>query len=129
MHRSINFKNDTISANTKVIPVVLIEKQVGVDEWKYYAFSTEPVTLKLKMSEQNGDYSHISCYPYLLSNPKIRESIDIKSHSYKTSNVKLKLSDLDLTGSPEIKQKFQIWMLLFILNPKQQTQSHQIIWG
>ena len=126
MYISNNFKNDTLSNNTELVPVVLLEKQVGVSEWEYYALST--ISGELKIAETSGDPTPIHLDPYLLSVPKVKDSIDVFTHKHKTSNVKIKLTNANIKGKRlgEILQDTKVANIDVTVYFKSQTTNRLI---
>ena len=95
MFTSDSFKQDTLSKNTKIIPIVLLEKKIIIEDEEfrqYYGFSTN--NLEINTSEKI-----IYCKPLLLGLPKLKESIDIQTSKYKISSVTLNFSNVEYNGS------------------------------
>lgn len=103
MFTSDSFKQDVRSNNTKIVPIVVLEKkmldEIGegfaatIEEYReYYGFSTN--NLEINTSEET-----IYCKPILLGLPKLKESIDIDKSKYKISSVTLNFSNVEYNGS------------------------------
>ena len=108
------FKNDMLSRNTKIVPVVIIEKYISggdsyinpetgeesttsivIDE---FGFSTNNIELKESGSLSGVANPTIYCKPLLMGLPKLKESIDIESGRYKISSVTLNFSNVEYNG-------------------------------
>jgi len=83
----MSFDLDIKSRNTSIFPVVV------VGDFGYY--STKEVTL---VPTENEDIVTYKFAPLLLSNPSVKESIDLESRKYKISNVNLVLSNIVYNG-------------------------------
>ena len=109
------FKNDMLSRNTKIVPVVIIEKYISggdsyinpetgeesttsivIDE---FGFSTNNIELKESGSVSGVANPTIYCKPLLMGLPKLKESIDVTNGRYKISSVTLNLSNIEYNGS------------------------------
>jgi hypothetical protein len=114
MFISDSFRQDILSKNTKIIPIVLIEKvteapQTFIDDNGFeqttegivdiFGFSTN--NLEITESAPVGGVANPSIYlkPILLGLPKLKESIDIESGKYKISSVTLNFSNVEYNGS------------------------------
>ena len=114
MFISDSFRQDILSKNTKIIPIVLVEKvieapQTFIDDNGFeqttsgivdiFGFSTN--NLEITESAPVGGVANPSIYlrPILLGLPKLKESIDIESGKYKISSVTLNFSNLEYNGS------------------------------
>ena len=93
MRISTAFKKDTLAKNTKIIPLVIIEKFLSENEYQYSGFSTNNLQLT---STAGGD---IYFKPLLLDLPKLKESIDVTNGNYKISSVSLNFSNIEYNGS------------------------------
>ena len=95
MFTSDSFKQDVRSNNTNIVPIVVLEKKIIIEDEElreYYGFSTN--NLEINTSEES-----IYCKPILLGLPKLKESIDIESSKYKISSVTLNFSNVEYNGS------------------------------
>ena len=109
------FKNDMLSRNTKIVPVVIIEKYISggdsyinpetgeesttsivIDE---FGFSTNNIELKESGSVSGVANPTIYCKPLLMGLPKLKESIAVTNGKYKISSVTLNLSNIEYNGS------------------------------
>ena len=81
-----SFKSDILSKNTKIEPLIVIEKRSSIDGGSYHlrqqTISSTGVTV-------DGIYFK----PILLSFPTIRNSVDLDNFRIKTSSVTVELSD------------------------------------
>ena len=95
------FKNDMLSRNTKVVPVVIIEKLISDNNYKYTGFSTSNIELnRLELSDtQTILRKRMHFKPLLMGLPKLKESIDVTNGKYKISSVTLNLSNIEYNGS------------------------------
>ena len=92
MFISQSFKQDVLSKNTKIIPIVIIEKFITDDLYDYSGFSTD----NLEISKSDGGSIYFK--PLLMSLPKLKESIDITTGRYKISSVTLNFSNVEYNG-------------------------------
>ena len=103
MFISDSFRQDILSKNTKIIPIVLIEKIIQEELTSgttVIPAVMEPMgfsTNNLEISESSDD-SNIYLRPILLGLPKLKESIDIESGKYKISSVTLNFSNVEYNG-------------------------------
>lgn len=102
MFISDSFRQDILSKNTKIIPIVLIEKvtQKEIISPVYIPPVINPMgfsTNNLEISE-SSDNPSIYLRPILLGLPKLKESIDIESGRYKISSVTLNFSNVEYNG-------------------------------
>ena len=102
MFISDSFRQDILSKNTKIIPIVLIEKvtQKEIISPVYIPPVINPMgfsTNNLEISE-SSDNPSIYLRPILLDLPKLKESIDIESGKYKISSVTLNFSNVEYNG-------------------------------
>jgi len=98
MFISDTFKQDVLSKNTQIVPIVIIEKWIGHDDnglnvYDYSGFSTTNIDIE----KSNG--GNIYCKPLLMDLPKLKESINIESGKYQISSVTLSLSNIEYNGS------------------------------
>jgi len=93
MFISQSFKQDVLSKNTKIIPIVIIEKFITDDLYDYSGFSTD----NLEISKSDGGSIYFK--PLLMSLPKLKESIDITTGRYKISSVTLNFSNFEYNGT------------------------------
>ena len=96
MFISDSFRQDILSNNTKIIPLVVIEKKISADAdigVDFFGFSTHNIDIA------NNGYENIYFKPLLLDLPKLKESIDIESGRYKISSVTLNFSNVEYNGS------------------------------
>lgn len=94
------FKNDTLSRNTKIVPVIIIEKLISDNNYKYTGFSTSNIELtRIEETDIGVEYKRMHFKPLLLGLPKLKESIDVTNGKYKISSVNLNLSNVEYNGS------------------------------
>jgi len=121
------FKQDTLSKNTKIIPLVIIEKYIsGGDPYvsgetgeegttaiiiDRFGFSTN--NIELIESAPVGGVAEPRIYfkPLLMGLPKLKESIDVKTGKYKISSVTLNLNNYEY-GTSRISDLFTNNLLL-----------------
>ena len=82
MKISTAFEKDTLSNNTQIIPLVVIEKKIGV-HWDRLYYSTH-----------NIDVQNFYFQPLLTDIPKFKNSVDLKNGKVKSSNVSIKLKNI-----------------------------------
>ena len=100
------FKQDTLSGNTKITPLVILERTTQYyevdppyeDSYTYYhveplGFSTSPMTLIEPAPVFGVADPEIKFKPLLLGLPKIKETIDPVTKKYRISSVTINLSD------------------------------------
>ena len=101
MFISESFKNDMLSKNTKIVPVVIIEKLLFGSVYKYTGFSTSNIEIVSNQVDGAGNEQQKLMYfkPLLMDLPKLKESIDVTNGRYKISSVTLNLSNIEYNGS------------------------------
>ena len=101
MFISESFKNDMLSKNTKIVPVVIIEKLLFGSVYKYTGFSTSNIEIVSNQVDGAGNEQQKLMYfkPLLMGLPKLKESIDVTNGRYKISSVTLNLSNIEYNGS------------------------------
>ena len=105
MQISTAFKNDTLSKNTQIIPVVIIEKShyypaihMGSPEtWEY-----SRAFLSTHNIEIDGNYFE----PLLLDVPKFSQSIDFVEGKFKITSLNLTISNVEYNGSKRMSERF-----------------------
>ena len=115
MFISDSFRQDILSKNTKIIPIVLIEKLIQAEDTfidddtgfeqtipaviDTIGFSTNNLEISESSAVQGVANPSIYLTPILLGLPKLKESIDIESGKYKISSVTLNFSNVEYNGS------------------------------
>ena len=82
------FKNDTLSKNTQIIPLVVIEKFI----------SEEPPNIiydRVLLSTNNIQIQEHYFKPLLLGIPRIKQNVDLSTGKYQTSSVTLNISNIN----------------------------------
>ena len=125
MQISTAFKNDTLSKNTQIIPVVIIEKShyypaihMGSPEtWEY-----SRAFLSTHNIEIDGNYFE----PLLLDVPKFSQSIDFVEGKFKTTSLNLKISNVEYNGSQRMSERLDrdnMGLLNSVVSIHYKTQS------
>ena len=90
------FKKDTLSKNTQIIPLVVIEKfNTVISQYSYEFLSTNNI-------EVDGNYFK----PLLLQIPSIKQKVNLDTGKYQTSSVTLKISNMEYNNSSRLSQAF-----------------------
>ena len=90
------FKKDTLSKNTQIIPLVVIENFNPVISEHFYEF------LSTNNIEVDGNYFK----PLLLQIPSIKQKVNLDTGKYQTSSVTLKLSNIEYNNDSRLSVAF-----------------------
>ena len=118
MRISDSFKNDIVSKNTNIIPLVVIEKLI--DDVGLPILTADNVydrvfisTNSVQVQEYQSDLTHSHYFkPLLLDIPKITQKVDLSTGKYQTSSVKLNISNTDYNNSKRLSEKLDSYSLI-----------------
>ena len=102
------FKNDTLSKNTQIIPLVVIEKFI-VQDYGLAPFGSEPVYDRIFLSTNNIEVDGNYYKPLLLDIPSIKEEVDLTTGRHKISSVTLNISNMNYNNSKRLSEKLELY--------------------
>ncbi len=101
------FKKDTLSKNTQIVPLVVIEKFVSQEpsfSWEDIPAVYQYEFLSTNNIEVDGNYFK----PLLLQIPSIKQKVNLDTGKYQTSSVTLKISNMEYNNSPRLSESFDV---------------------
>ena len=105
------FKNDTLSKNTQIIPLVVIEKFISEEigtEFDQGEITYDRTFISTNNIEVDGNYFK----PLLLNIPRINQKVDLSSKKYQVSSVTLEISNTDYNNSKRLSEKLDSYSLI-----------------
>ena len=94
------FKKDTLSKNTQVIPLVVIEKMTQPPFIEQEAGSLVPAQYKRHfISTHNIEVDGNYFKPLLINMPKLSQSLDFSEGKFKVSSITLDISNVNYNNS------------------------------
>ena len=105
------FKNDTLSKNTQLVPLVIIEKFIS-EEMGAAPFGGEIIYKRVFLSTHNIQVEDNYFKPLLLNVPKISQKIDIGTGKFQVSSVTLDISNVDYNNSKRLSEELESYNLI-----------------
>jgi len=107
----MGFTDDIQGQNTQLYPIIKIGNTNATgsmpDEGQFKYYSTNNTIIKEQYGINEEDHNKVYCKPLLINIPSIKESIDIESRKFKTSNVSIKLNNFPFEGERFSDQLYQ----------------------
>ena len=105
------YKNDILSKNTQLIPLVLIEKITSVEP-AFHPFAEQINYKRLFLSTHNIQVEDYYFKPLLLNMPNLSQNLDLDKGRFQTSSLTLNISNVDYNNSKRISEVLDDYSLI-----------------
>ena len=105
------YKNDILSKNTQLVPLVIIEKFIS-EEMGQPPFGGEVTYERIFLSTHNIQVDGHYFKPLLLNMPNLSQNIDLDEGKFQTSSLTLNISNTDYNNSKRISDNLDTYSLM-----------------
>ena len=105
------YKNDILSKNTQLVPLLIIEKFIS-EEMGAAPFGGETTYERIFLSTHNIQVGSHYFKPLLLNMPNLSQNIDLDEGKFQTSSLTLNISNTDYNNSGRLSEELSSYSLM-----------------